>query len=162
MGWGCCQSPSRCHWLRTVRQKKYLETFVSHKKRREGKKALVLPTGVRDRDRPQLSPAAPIGWRFVQNPTPTPSLTTHQQILKAYMQPPPSLRRCRTASKPGAQRSTLIRAAIPPLKTAPCAPALAFFGLILAAGTLFICAEFYYLSWRKPSRQRTLQPSITG
>lgn len=22
VGWGCCQSPSRCHWLRTVRQKK--------------------------------------------------------------------------------------------------------------------------------------------
>lgn len=70
------------------------------------KKNLILPTGVRDgdRDRPQLSPAAPIGWRFVQNPTPTTSLTTHQQILKAYMQPPPSLRRCRTASKP--RRST--------------------------------------------------------
>lgn len=22
VGWGCCQSPSRCHWLKTVRQKK--------------------------------------------------------------------------------------------------------------------------------------------
>lgn len=132
------------------------------KKGEREKKALVLPTGVRDRDRPQLSPTAPIGWRFVQNPTPTPSLTTHQQILKAYMQPPPSLRRCRTASKPGAQRSTLIHAAIPPLKTAPCAPALALFGLILAARTPFICADFYYLSWRKPSTQRTLQPSRTG
>lgn len=91
VGWGCCQSPPRCHWLKTVRQKKsYLETFVSHKKR----KALILPTGVRDRDRPQISP--PIGWHLVQNPT---SLTTQQQILKAYMQPPPSVRRCRTASK---------------------------------------------------------------
>lgn len=59
------------------------------------RKALILPTGVRDRDRPQISP--PIGWHLVQNPT---SLTTQQQILKAYMQPPPSVRRCRTASKP--------------------------------------------------------------
>lgn len=36
VGWGCCQSPPRCHWLKTVRQKKksYLETFVSHKKKK--------------------------------------------------------------------------------------------------------------------------------
>lgn len=62
-----------------------------------------------DRDRPQPSPAALIGWQFVQNPT---SLTTQQQILKAYMQPPPSVLRCLTASEPGAQRSTLIRAVV--------------------------------------------------
>lgn len=74
-----------------------------------------------DRDRPQLSPAAPIGWQFVQNPTQTTSLTTHQQILKAYMQPPPaSLRRCCTTSKPdaGAPPLTFTRTAVLLVKTA--------------------------------------------
>lgn len=43
------------------------------------KEKKTLPTSVRDgdRDRPQLSPAAPIGWHFVQNLTQTTSLTTH-------------------------------------------------------------------------------------
>ncbi len=138
------------------------------KKKKKKKKTLILPTGVRDgdRDRPQLSPAAPIGWQFVQNPTQTTSLTTHQQILKAYMQPPPSLRRRRTASKPdaGAQRLTFLRTVVPPLKTAAPAPAPAFgwFCVFLSAGTSFTRTEFYYFSWRTPSRQRTLQPSIPG
>lgn len=151
-------------------KKKYLETFVSHKRRRggggvEGKKTLILPTGVRDgdRDRPRLSPAAPIGWHFVQNPTPSSALATHQQILKAYMQPPPSLRRCRTAPQPGAQpRSTLIRAAATvPVKTAPCVPHPAWFCLISAAGTPFFCADFYCFSRRKASTQRTLRSSTS-
>lgn len=91
IGWGLC-----------VKKSIWRHLFPRKKEKRKK----ILPTGVRDgdRDRPQLSPAAPIGWRFVQNPTPTTSLTTHQQILKAYMQPPPSLRRCCTASKP--RRST--------------------------------------------------------
>lgn len=73
------------------------------------KEKKTLPTSVRDgdRDRPQLSPAAPIGWHFVQNLTQTTSLTTHQQILKAYMQPPsftpPLSQRFRTSCR----RSTL-------------------------------------------------------
>lgn len=135
------------------------------------KRKEILPTSVRDgdRDRPQLSPAAPIGWQFVQNPTQTTSLTTHQQILKAYMQPPPSLHRCRTASKPdaGAQHLTFIRAAVlSPRTAAPAsasAPAFAsaWFCAFLSARTL-ICTEFYYFSWRKPRRQRTLHSSIPG
>lgn len=143
-------------------------------KKKKKKKALILPTGVRDgdRDRPQLSPAAPIGWQFVQNPTQSTSLTTHQQILKAYMQPPPSLRRCSTASNPhtGAQRLTFIRAVfVLRLKKkkkkseAAAAESAAWFGVFLSARTPFIiCSEFDYFCWRKQSRQRTLQPSIPG
>ena len=141
VGWGCCQSPSRCHWLRTVRQKKKKKVagdicFPEKKKKKEKKKTLILPTSVRDGagDRPQLSPAALIGWQFVQNPSQTTSLTTHQQILKAYMQPPPSpLRRCRTASKPdaAARRLTFLRTLPPPL------PPLLLLLLLLSPG--FLC-----------------------
>lgn len=140
---------------RTARQKSIAgDICFPEKKRKE-----ILPTSVRDGDRPQLSPAAPIGWQFVQNPTQTTSLTTHQQILKAYMQPPPSLRRCRTASKPhaGAPRLTFIRADVLSLKAA----ASAWFCAFLSARTL-ICTEFYYFSWRKPRRQRTLHSLIPG
>lgn len=104
VGWGCCQSPSRCHWLKTVRQKKSSWRHLFPRKEKK-----TLPTSVRDgdRDRPQLSPAVPIGWHFVQNLTQTTSLTTHQQILKAYMQPPsftpPLSQRFRTSCR----RSTL-------------------------------------------------------
>lgn len=132
VGWGCCQSPSRCHWLRTVRQISSWRHLFPRKKKKGGKKTLILPTGVRDgdRDRPQLSPAALIGWQFVQNPTQTTSLTTHQQILKAYMQPPPSLLSLRTDSKPeaAAPSLTFIPTVVLSLKTAaPAFGGLRFF-----------------------------------
>lgn len=117
------------------------------KKEREKERKKILPTSVRDGDgdRPQLSPAAPIGWQFVQNPTQTTSLTTHQQIRKAYMQPAPSLRRCRTAPEPdaGAQRSTFIRSVAQCVNTAAPAPAprsaFGWFCVFLSARTSLIC-----------------------
>lgn len=86
-----------CFWLQKKKKKE-------RKKERKKRKSLILPTDVRDgdRDRPQPSPAALIGWQLVQNPT---SLTTQQQIRKACTQPPPPVLRCRSASQPGAQRS---------------------------------------------------------
>lgn len=62
------------------------------------------------------------------------------------MQPRPPVLRCRTAPDPGAQRSTLIRTVVPPLKTAPSAPAFCWFILILAARTPFSCTDFDYFS----------------
>lgn len=141
------------------------------KKKRKEKKTLILPTGVRDGagDRPQLSPAAPIGWQFVQNPSQTTSLTTHQQILKAYMQPPPSpLRCCRTASKPdaAARRLTFLRT-LPSSSfssSSSSAPALAWFSVFFdPPGRRLSAADFYYFSCKeKASRQRTLPASIAG
>lgn len=37
VGWGCCQSPSRCHWLRSVRQKSSWRHLLPWKKKRERK-----------------------------------------------------------------------------------------------------------------------------
>lgn len=41
VGWGCCQSPSCCHWLRSVRQKKkssWRHLFSWRRKKKERKK----------------------------------------------------------------------------------------------------------------------------
>lgn len=148
VGWGCCQSPACCHWLKNCASKKVAgDICFPEKKRKE-----ILPTSARDgdRDRPQLSPAAPIGWQFVQNPTQTTSLTTHQQIRKAYLQPPPSLRRCRTASEPDAGSALNFYPHCCSVSEDGCFCFCAF----LSAGTP-ICAQLNYFSRRKPRRQRT-------
>lgn len=143
IGWGLC-----------VKKKSSWRHLFPRKK---GKK--ILPTSVRDgdRDRPQLRPAAPIGWQFVQNPSQTTSLTTHQQILKAYTQPPPppppSVCRCRTASKPDASAQHLTFRRTPlPLETQ--LSASAWFLSFYRPGRRWSLQSFVIFCWRTSSRQR--------
>lgn len=166
-GMGCCHSPSRCHWLRTVRQKSSWRHLFPREEKKGKKNA---PHQCETRRRRQTSAQSRGShWLAVGTKSHSNHLTHNTPTNpKAFMQPPPTFCRRRIHSKPDAVAhltfsSTLVP--LVPLHTAA-PPAFAWFGAFLFSRTLLICAElyyhyYYYFSWWKP-RQRTFQSSTPG